>query len=272
MSRVLALVSALTLGYLIAPLQPASAQSGDRFVSVYSGVAFRPAPRPWAQARAVAVRAAVDQAMAGLGRSPRPAARTQQVNLAQQSGGVVTRAVTRVAGAGRICGDAKIQGTRIKRIKGKLRGCGIADPVKVTAIDGVTLSTPETMDCQTAKALKTWVQSGLRKSVGGYGGGPAQLKVAASYSCRSRNNQPGAKISEHGKGHAIDISAIVLKNGKSISVLEHWGKGKRGRILAAMHQRACGPFGTVLGPNADRHHRDHFHFDTARYRKGSYCR
>jgi hypothetical protein len=28
----------------------------------------------------------------------------------------------------------------------------------------------------------------------------------------------------------------------------------------------------VLGPNANSFHRDHFHFDTARYRSGSYCR
>ena len=191
---------------------------------------------------------------------------------APQSNGVVARAVTRNAAAGRVCGDNGIVGTWIKRIKGKLNGCGIAKPVKVTAVDGVTLSTPATMDCQTAKTLKSWVKSGLRKSVGRRGGGPAQLKVAASYSCRSRNNQAGAKISEHGRGHAIDISAVILRDGSTISVLEHWGKGKRGQILAAMHKRACGPFGTVLGPNSDRFHRDHFHFDTARYRKGSYCR
>jgi len=28
----------------------------------------------------------------------------------------------------------------------------------------------------------------------------------------------------------------------------------------------------VLGPEAARYHQDHFHFDTARYRSGSYCR
>jgi len=39
-----------------------------------------------------------------------------------------------------------------------------------------------------------------------------------------------------------------------------------------MHRAACGPFGTVLGPNADRFHQDHFHFDTARHRSGPYCR
>ena len=32
------------------------------------------------------------------------------------------------------------------------------------------------------------------------------------------------------------------------------------------------PFGTVLGPNSDRFHRDHFHFDMASYSSGAYCR
>ena len=31
------------------------------------------------------------------------------------------------------------------------------------------------------------------------------------------------------------------------------------------------PAGTALGPNANRFHRDYLHFDTARYRRGSYC-
>jgi hypothetical protein len=55
-------------------------------------------------------------------------------------------------------------------------------------------------------------------------------------------------------------------------VLDHWNTGHKGRILRQLHQTACGPFGTVLGPEADRHHQDHFHFDTANHRGGAYCR
>ena len=33
-----------------------------------------------------------------------------------------------------------------------------------------------------------------------------------------------------------------------------------------------GGFGTVLGPESDQFHQDHFHFDTARHRGGPYCR
>ncbi|MGB5557749.1 MAG: extensin family protein, partial [Paracoccaceae bacterium] len=85
-------------------------------------------------------------------------------------------------------------------------------------------------------------------------------------------NQKGARISEHGKGRAIDVSAIVLKNGASMSVQKGWRDPAQGKVLKAMHRAACGPFGTVLGPNANKFHQDHFHFDTARYRSGSYCR
>jgi hypothetical protein len=157
-------------------------------------------------------------------------------------------------------------------VPGRLRGCGIKDPVQIVAVSGVRLSQGSTMTCETAQALSTWVDRGLKPAVGRMGGGVESLRVAAHYSCRTRNNKTGAKISEHGKGKAIDISAIGLKDGSQLSVLKDWGGGRKGKALRKAHGAACGPFGTVLGPNADRYHRDHFHFDTARYRSGPYCR
>ena len=58
---------------------------------------------------------------------------------------------------------------------------------------------------------------------------------------------------------------------------EHSGTGDLSlverQMLRNLHRAACGPFGTVLGPNANAAHRDHYHFDTARYRSGTaYCR
>jgi hypothetical protein len=128
----------------------------------------------------------------------------------------------------------------------------------------VQLSTPAQIDCITAQALNNWVNGALVPSVGSAGGGVARLEIAASYVCRPRNNQRGNKISEHGRGRAVDISAITLENGQKISVLDDWGRGKGGRILKSIRKAACGPFTTVLGPGSDRHHRDHLHLDTAR--------
>lgn len=257
MMRRAALTACLTLALI--PATPLHAQG---FVSVYSGAEFRPEPRPAGRsARAAEVRRAVDAAMASLQRSPRPEPR-----------GTAAPARVQTGSARHVCGDPALTGRALPRIKGKIKGCGVANPVQVTSVAGVRLSTPAIMDCQTAKTLKTWVNKGLKPAVGRRGDGVAELKVAASYACRARNSQKGAKISEHGKGHAIDISAITFHDGSQVSVLKHWGKGQNGRLLARLHAAACGPFGTVLGPESDRFHQDHFHFDTARYRSGSYCR
>lgn len=173
---------------------------------------------------------------------------------------------------GRICGVNEIKGQAISAIPGKINGCGISDPVRVTEVSGVKLSQAAVMDCTTAKALNSWVRNGVYPAVGRLGGGASSLRVVAHYACRTRNSQRGAKISEHGKGRAVDIAGIRLKNGAELSVLRGWRDPVQGTVLKKMHKAACGPFGTVLGPNADKYHQDHFHFDTARYRSGAYCR
>jgi hypothetical protein len=98
------------------------------------------------------------------------------------------------------------------------------------------------------------------------------LRAAPHCPCRTRNNKRGAKISEHGKGKAIDISGFTLDTGRTITVAGGWRTGQSRKALLRAWRAACGPFGTVLGPNADRYHQDHFHMDTARHRGGNYCR
>ncbi len=172
---------------------------------------------------------------------------------------------------GAICGDTAIQGEEIGRVAGQLQGCGVDAAVRVRSVSGVKLSQTSVMDCTTAQALKKWIDKTAKPALSSKGGGLKELKVAAHYVCRGRNNTQGAKISEHGKGRAIDISGFQLANGASVSVLDGWNAGGTRKAMRRMHQGACGPFGTVLGPNANQYHRDHFHFDTARYRSGSYC-
>lgn len=169
-----------------------------------------------------------------------------------------------------LCGDPAIRGEVVGEVNGN-GACGIDGAVRVTSVDGVPLSTPALITCPTARALNTWVQDGVRVAVGDTGGGVASLRVVAHYSCRSRNNQPGARLSEHSFGRAIDIAGIGLADGTEMTVLTGWN-GRYASQLRQMWRAACGPFGTVLGPEADRFHQDHLHFDTASYRSGSYCR
>ncbi len=179
---------------------------------------------------------------------------------------------TEVSSRGSVCGHAEIKGRAIGDVGEGRSGCGVASAVEIISVGGVSLSQPAVMECSTARVLNAWVQRDMDRIVGQMGGGVQQLEVAAHYACRTRNGLPGGKLSEHAKGRAIDISGFRLRDGEVLSVEAHWDQGRRGRMLRRLHESACGPFGTVLGPESDRHHQDHFHFDIASYRSGAYCR
>ncbi|KAF0677214.1 extensin-like domain-containing protein [Profundibacterium mesophilum] len=177
-----------------------------------------------------------------------------------------------VSRRGGLCGMPSLAGSVLPAVSSPVDGCGIEAPVRVEAVGGVALSPSAVLDCSAAEALATWVKTGLKPAVGRRGGGVSSIRVAADYACRTRNSRAGAKISEHGRGRAIDISALLLKDGTRIDVEQGWGERRDGALLRRLHGAACGPFGTVLGPDSDVYHRDHFHFDSASYSMGSYCR
>ena len=166
---------------------------------------------------------------------------------------------------GSVCGDPAIKGEALAPIKGKVTGCGLDAPVRVTSVSGIRLSQPATISCDTAAAFKTWIEKGLRPAMGR--AEVVEIRIAASYICRPRNNKKGAKISEHGRGKALDVAGFVFADGTQWSVAKNYNKQIR-----KAHKAACGIFGTTLGPGSDGYHEDHLHFDIARYRSGSYCK
>jgi hypothetical protein len=93
-----------------------------------------------------------------------------------------------------------------------------------------------------------------------------ELTVAASYACRPINHISGGKLSEHGYANALDVSVFTLADGRKIPVKGGWyGGGREAAFLRAVHHGACSEFTTVLGPEYDSNHRDHFHVDLARH-------
>ena len=239
----------------------------------------RPLPRPGTAPLAVAapvagvVAAGAAVGLTGNSRpAPRPALPPEIAPEAVEPVAAVRVLPGKSAVVGRkgsVCGVNGIKGETLAPITSRVRGCGITDPVRITSVDGVALSTPATVDCDTARALNDWVRGALKPAFGSKE--VVRLQVAASYACRPRNNVKGAKISEHGRGKAIDIAAIVLANGSSVSVAEDW-RNRAGKPMVKAYHGACGTFGTTLSPDADRYHRDHMHFDTASQRGGPYCR
>jgi hypothetical protein len=166
---------------------------------------------------------------------------------------------------GMVCGNPAIKGETLAPIKSRVKGCGIDKPVRVTQVAGIRLSQPATLSCEAAMALHDWIEGALRPAFGRRE--VVELQIAASYVCRTRNNKRGAKISEHGRGKAIDISGFTFSDGS------HWSiAGDYNKTIRKAHRGACGIFGTTLGPGSDGFHEDHLHFDVARYKSGSYCR
>ncbi|MEH6835342.1 MULTISPECIES: extensin family protein [Falsihalocynthiibacter] len=280
---------------VVSKTSPVSSEPRLMLVPVYYSASVRPVPRPVAlggtaplkksipmtkvvtktTVTMVASNSAVEHSLRPLSR-PEGHIVTKSRATTQQE--VVTLAAVKApqsvptSNKGSICGSSRIRGQTMSAIPGKIKGCGVKNPVSVTSVAGIPLSRAATMDCNTAITLHNWVEKGVKPAVGRLGGGVARIDVISGYSCRTRNNQKGKRISEHGKGKAVDISGITLANGVSISVLKGWNSKAQGKLLRAMHKSACGPFGTVLGPSANSFHRDHFHFDTAKYRSGSYCK
>ena len=169
-----------------------------------------------------------------------------------------------VSAKGSVCGNPNIKGAALQAIQSRIKGCNVAGPVSVTAINGVKLVPSATVNCTQAQALADWIGQDLQPQ---FGNQVARLIIADSYSCRSRNNVPGAKVSEHGSGSAVDIEGVVLTDGKVLTVAANF----RGALRAA-YKAACGTFQTTLGPGSDGYHENHIHLDVAKNRGRPYCR
>lgn len=154
-------------------------------------------------------------------------------------------------------------------------GCEIPNAWRVEMIGSVRLSQSAIMNCGMAEPLRGWLEEQVQPAAQRtFGESVVSVDVASSYACRPRNNEWGAKMSEHGFGNAIDIAGFTLESGRKVTVLEGWrAGGDESRFLRTVHDDACGEFRTVLGPDSGSSHRDHFHLDLQnRSSGGTYCR
>jgi hypothetical protein len=152
--------------------------------------------------------------------------------------------------------------------------CGAIRPFSVSAAANgtVELRPPALLRCPMVPAVDHWVERVVTPAARRHLRGQlAAVKIAGSYSCRPMNNVDGALLSEHGHANALDVSGFVLTDGRSVEVKSGWwGVFAERNFLREVHRGSCALFSTVLGPNYDASHRDHFHLDLARHgRDGS---
>ena len=83
--------------------------------------------------------------------------------------------------------------------------CGMDYPFKVSAFNNgsVGLKSKVTLACPIIPRIDTWLDEIVRPAAEMYFGVPLADIKAGSYSCRPRNNQRGAKLSE--PAHVVDV-------------------------------------------------------------------
>jgi len=141
--------------------------------------------------------------------------------------------------------------------------CGGADLIALDTVllpDGtrVAVTPAATLQCGMAESLAAWIRDAVVPQLAELNSPLRAVIEEDSYECRGRNRVVGAKVSEHGKGDAIDIRGFVLADGRKV-VLTDVDAPKP--LRQALEESACRRFTTVLGPGSDGYHEQHIHLD-----------
>lgn len=127
-----------------------------------------------------------------------------------------------------------------------------------------------TLACPMVSALDQWITTAVQPAALRWFGQPvAEIRQISAYSCRGMNGRPGARISEHAFGNALDIAAFTLADGRRVTVKDGWrGLPEEQGFLRDVQAAACDQFNTVLAPGSNVFHYDHIHVDLMRRSSG----
>ena len=147
-------------------------------------------------------------------------------------------------------------------------GCSTVGTVTLAALQGdqarFQLSNLGPVSCPLADTLAAWARFGVDRAARAvFGSALARIETMGSYSCRDVAGS--GRRSAHATAQAVDIAAFILSDGRRVSVLGDWSSGDADeqRFLRLVHASACKRFGTILGPEYNAAHRDHFHLEAS---------
>ena len=179
----------------------------------------------------------------------------------------------------RLDGDAEAcravlvaSGWRVARVEDRetAPGCGFRDAVRIGR-GTLGLAAPVTLSCRAAVALAGWERHALRPlAQRHFGADVASIEHAGTYACRNVNHRRDGRRSRHATADAIDITGVVLADGRRLRIARDWtDDSENGRFLRALHAGGCRWFDGAIGPDYNAAHRDHFHFDRGGF---AFCR
>ena len=148
--------------------------------------------------------------------------------------------------------------------------CGGSDMVELNTVlladrSRIALKPPPVLRCAMAESLAAWLRDDAAPLAGKLGAPLRAVETYDDFSCRGRNRVAGAKLSEHGKGNAVDVRAFTLADGRALQLTDATLSAD---FRTALRDSACHRFTTVLGPGSDGYHENHIHLDLAERANG----
>lgn len=144
--------------------------------------------------------------------------------------------------------------------------CGTHSPYAVSAVMAggarIAVAGDAVMNCAMATALSRWADAIAPSAAVILKSPVREIRIGTSYQCRRRYAAADGPMSEHAFADAVDMTGFHLEDGTDVSVESGWSGGDaKARFLRLAHDAACGTFTTVLGPEANAAHANHFHLD-----------
>ena len=148
--------------------------------------------------------------------------------------------------------------------------CGGGDMVRVDAVllpdkKRIEIKPEPYLRCEMAESLASWIRDEAAPRLAKDGASLRRVETYDDFNCRGRNRVFGAKLSEHGKGNAVDVRAFTLADNRMVSPTDMTVSKE---LRASLRESACVRFTTVLGPGSDGYHEAHIHLDLAARRNG----
>lgn len=129
------------------------------------------------------------------------------------------------------------------------------------------LSSSFLASCPLAVAYALFEIHGLQRAAQQVLGQPVtQVDHLGSFACRNVYHRKQGRLSQHATANALDISGFRLQDGQRIVLARDWqAGGQKAEFLHQVQQAACERFSTVLGPDYNAAHHNHFHLDMGRW-------
>jgi len=193
-----------------------------------------------------------------------------QLDLGQPVGPFTGRKLTALTADGPRCEALLARaGVRFASLPPVRRGqCGYDDGVRLANGGSRTIGFAPAgvgTSCAVAAGLALWEWHVVQPAAQRHFGQPvASIDHFGSYSCRRLYGRDEGAFSEHSTADAFDVAGFRLSDGTRISVVRDWtGAGVEAAFLRDVRDGACDLFSTVLSPDYNAAHRDHFHLDQA---------